>query len=299
AMRSEQRYLYEFGPYRVDPAERRLLRGDIPVPLTPKAFETLLVLVENAGRSLEKDELLRRVWPDTFVEEGSLTRNISVLRKVLGDVDSQYIETIPKRGYRFVAPIKELLVPGPELVVDEQTLTRVVIEETEAIPRRPLSLRLAVTILLPALVVGIGSYMLARREAGFHIKSLAVLPLKSLDGGAAQRHLELGLADNIIGHLSQISGLTVRPTGAGRRYVEFSTDQIQAARELKVDLVLDGTLQTADGRLHINLNLLQTNTGASIWTQAFEAASVDILNLEDTIARQVASQLRGRLGVSG
>src|ERR1043166_4768030 len=100
-------HFYEFGPYRVDPAERRLLRGDAPLPLTPKAFETLLALVENAGRGLDKDELLRRVWPDTFVEEGSLMRNISVLRKVLGDEDGRYIETMPKRGYRFVAPIRE------------------------------------------------------------------------------------------------------------------------------------------------------------------------------------------------
>src|ERR1041385_1802385 len=100
-MSVKDRYFYEFGPYRLDTGERRLMRGDQPLPLTPKAFETLLALVENAGRAVEKDELLRRVGPDTFVEEGSLTQNISVLRKVLGDEDNRYIETVPKRGYRF------------------------------------------------------------------------------------------------------------------------------------------------------------------------------------------------------
>src|ERR1043166_6136837 len=107
-------HFYEFGPYRVDPAERRLLRGDAPIPLTPKAFDTLLALVENAGRGMDKDELLRRVWPDTFVEEGSLTRNISVLRKVLGGAEGEFIETLPKRGYRFVASVKELCPPDQE-----------------------------------------------------------------------------------------------------------------------------------------------------------------------------------------
>jgi DNA-binding winged helix-turn-helix (wHTH) protein len=92
----EGSHFYGFGPYRIDTVERRLLRGDEPVPLTPKAYETLLALVENAGHGLEKDELMRRVWPDTFVEESSLARNISVLRKVLGDEDDRYIETLPK-----------------------------------------------------------------------------------------------------------------------------------------------------------------------------------------------------------
>src|SRR5713101_6676531 len=117
----EPRRLYEFGPYRLDPVERELVRGDERVPLTPKAFDTLLALLENAGRALEKDELLRRVWPDTFVEEVSLARNISVLRKVLGDEDGRYVETLPKHGYRFAAPVKELRLPEETVVIDEHT----------------------------------------------------------------------------------------------------------------------------------------------------------------------------------
>ena len=96
----ENSNFYEFGPYRIDTVERRLLRGDEPIPLTPKAYDTLLALVENAGNGLKKDELMRRVWPDTFVEESGLIRNISVLRKALGDEDGRYIETLPKHGYR-------------------------------------------------------------------------------------------------------------------------------------------------------------------------------------------------------
>jgi DNA-binding winged helix-turn-helix (wHTH) protein len=95
---------YEFGPFSVDTGKRLLLRNGEPVPLAPKVLETLLVLVENRDRVLSKDELLRQVWGDTIVEEGGLTRNVSVLRKVLGEKpeDHQYIVTVPARGYRFV-----------------------------------------------------------------------------------------------------------------------------------------------------------------------------------------------------
>ncbi len=98
---------YEFGVYRLDVAEHRLLRGSDPVPLTPKMFALLRVLLENAGHLVEKEQLLRDVWSDTFVEEANLNRGISVLRKTLGEtVDAQYIETVPKRGYRFVAAVR-------------------------------------------------------------------------------------------------------------------------------------------------------------------------------------------------
>src|SRR5689334_18260489 len=129
---------YEFGPYRIDTAERLLIRSNEPVPLTPKAYETLLALVENAGRSMEKDELIRHLWPDTFVEESTLSHNIYMLRKVLGD-DGRYIETLPKRGYRFIAPVTEVPPPAESVVLDEHTLTRVVIEETETRTRRQFS----------------------------------------------------------------------------------------------------------------------------------------------------------------
>ncbi|HKR27609.1 MAG TPA: winged helix-turn-helix domain-containing protein [Acidobacteriaceae bacterium] len=106
----EKPRLYEFGPFRLDPAERILLRGHEIVPLTQKAFDTLHLLVRNSGHLLEKDELIRELWPDTFVEEGSLSNNIFLLRKALGE-DPSFIETVPRRGYRFVGAVLQL--PGP------------------------------------------------------------------------------------------------------------------------------------------------------------------------------------------
>jgi serine/threonine-protein kinase len=106
-MPHERHDLLEFGAYRIDVVQRVLLSGSDPIPLAPKVFDTLLALVESPGRVLEKEELLKKVWPDTFVEESSLARNVSTLRKVLGEghEDQQFIETIPKRGYRFVAAV--------------------------------------------------------------------------------------------------------------------------------------------------------------------------------------------------
>ena len=178
----ENSHFYEFGPYQIDTAERRLLRGDELIPLTPKAYETLLALVENAGHGLKKDELMRRVWPDTFVEESSLTRNISVLRKALGDEEGRYIETLPKYGYRFAAPIKESRLPAETVVVDERTMTCVVIEETESANWRMPSIRV-VAVLVFVMVAAALAYVTMRRRPSSAIQSLAVLPLKDLAGG--------------------------------------------------------------------------------------------------------------------
>jgi DNA-binding winged helix-turn-helix (wHTH) protein len=109
-MNSRTRHFYEFDSFRLDAAEQVLLRDGQPVPLSPKLFETLLALVQNSGHVIEKEELIRRVWPDTFVEENNLSQYISTLRKTLGDErhEQRYIETVPRRGYRFAAGVREV-----------------------------------------------------------------------------------------------------------------------------------------------------------------------------------------------
>jgi len=117
-MDTQHRRLYEFGTFRLDVAERLLFRNEEPVPLTPKAFDLLAVLVQRSGRLIEKEELLREVWSDSFVEESNLSNNIHVLRKVLGGgaKDHTFIETVPRHGYRFVADVREVtyLHRGPD-----------------------------------------------------------------------------------------------------------------------------------------------------------------------------------------
>src|SRR5215831_10157444 len=125
--------LYEFGPFHLDTAERLLLRDSLPVPLAPKVFDTLVVLVQHSGHLLTKDELMQKVWPDSFVEEVNLTVNISALRKALGDDQNgqRYIDTVPKKGYRFVTPVRELSNNGAESVIEKRITERIGAEEEE------------------------------------------------------------------------------------------------------------------------------------------------------------------------
>ena len=132
-------HVYEFGEFRLETAERLLLRGSRPIPVTPRAFETLLVLVHNAGHAVEKDALIKEVWRDAFVEEANLARNIWSLRKALGDDQGapRYIETVSKLGYRFIAPVTELVdeAPGPQIQKKVRTQTT-----NEATPAGPVTL---------------------------------------------------------------------------------------------------------------------------------------------------------------
>src|SRR6476659_2765363 len=136
-MSTSEKHLFEFGPFRLDAKEQLLLRDGEPVPLEPKVFNTLVLLIRNSGHHIEKDELMNAVWPDTVIEEGSLTRNISTLRRVLGDGENglRYIETVPTRGYRFVATVRDL---GDESVesIEEKPVGAGIITEDKKISSR-------------------------------------------------------------------------------------------------------------------------------------------------------------------
>src|SRR5437667_480851 len=130
-MDAPQSHLFEFGPFHLDPVRRLLWRDTEAIPLKSKTFQTLLVLVENQGRVLEKDELMHLVWPDAIVEENTLNKNISSLRHALGETagENRYIVTVPGRGYSFVAGVREVADTATDLVVETHTVARIVTEE--------------------------------------------------------------------------------------------------------------------------------------------------------------------------
>src|SRR5213594_2893335 len=130
-MSEREKRLYRFGPFSLDAAERRLLRDGDPVSLAPKVFDTLLVLIEDSGRLVAKNALMSRLWPDTFVEEATLARNISDLRKALGESagEDKYIETVPKSGYRFVAEVRQVEPKDSVIIIERHTRSRVVLQE--------------------------------------------------------------------------------------------------------------------------------------------------------------------------
>src|SRR5580658_89895 len=140
-MTTDPRIVYEFGPFRMDPDKQLLLRENQPIPVTPKAFETLLALVRHSREVVSKEELLKEVWPDSFVEESNLSQNIFLLRKALGDTaeNRQYIVTLPGRGYRFAAPVRDVTEQGEALIAQARTRTQIVIEENEAEAKSPLT----------------------------------------------------------------------------------------------------------------------------------------------------------------
>src|SRR5881628_3260776 len=137
-------HFYEFGQFRVDVGERLLFREGTALSLPPKAFDILLALVQQSGHVLEKRELIETVWPDTFIEENNLTQYVSALRKALGDDrhEQHYIETVARRGYRFLAPVRQVRDEGPELILENRTRVRVIVKEEKEEREEEITVRL-------------------------------------------------------------------------------------------------------------------------------------------------------------
>src|SRR5215510_13658671 len=182
---------YEFDEFRVEEQTRVLLRRDKPVPLTPKAFETLLVLVQNSGRLMTKDELMKALWPDSFVEEANLTQTIFMVRKALGETSNKrYIVTVPGRGYRLVADVRQV---SPHRPPDLQSL--MVGRQLEVRPsvRKSVWRRWLLPVAAVLLIAALGAYFQwSRSRARAHQPGervmLAVLPFENLTGDAAQEY---------------------------------------------------------------------------------------------------------------
>jgi DNA-binding winged helix-turn-helix (wHTH) protein/TolB-like protein/Tfp pilus assembly protein PilF len=263
---------YEFGPFQIDTSERVLLRDGEPITLTPKTYETLLILVRNAGRVVEKQELMDALWPDTAVEENNLNQQISAVRKILGEraEEARYVKTIPGRGYKFVAEVNRP-------------------DDSRRPKRPPLHLLLLAAIAVLVLI----TFLLARAHRRPPIHSIAVLPFKSLSP-RGDEYLGLGLTDVLITHLSNARGIIVRPTSAIRRY-EREQDPLAAGRALHVESVLDGTIQHAGDRVRVTVRLLNVDDGAPIWGETFDEQFVDFFSVEDAISKRLADALALRL----
>ena len=318
-MQSPTKQLYEFGHFRLDPTERLLLRDGSPVPLKPKTFDTLLALVRQSGHLVGKNELMEELWPDSFVEEINLTVNISALRKILGEngAGQRYIETVPKRGYRFVGAVTEI-TNGDILLVKRQTTSISIKDEEEetdfpaAAPlsatrnvRSPLSLRtlLAVGALFVSLIALLFFWITMKSRPDENatilkpeIRSIAVLPFKPMIAGADRdEYLGNGMADSLIKRLGNLKGLVVRPINATMKYSGATQDPSAAGRELKVDVVLDGRVQKSGDRVWVTVQLISVKDGAPLWTQKFDQRLNDIFEVQDEIAYQVTQKLRPAL----
>jgi DNA-binding winged helix-turn-helix (wHTH) protein/TolB-like protein/Flp pilus assembly protein TadD len=304
--------VYEFGPFRLDLAEKALSKDGESVALTPKAFDTLVILIEKNGRLVEKDELMKQLWPDTFVEENSLSQNIYLVRKALGEESqgARYIETVPRRGYRFLASVREVsdggngitevtgtrkLVEGGELRAGNAPIAHVFSPHQRRIPR---TLLFALTPALTLLAIWVIWSAPRRSVAGFEAKSIAVLPFKPfgpLAVDASDTQLGLGITDAMISRFSGVRLVSVRPTSAIFRYAGQSYDPSEVGRELGVDAVLEGTVQRVGDRVRVTVQLINVQNGQTLWSDRFDEKFTGVFAVQDAISEQVAQALKLRL----
>jgi TolB-like protein/DNA-binding winged helix-turn-helix (wHTH) protein/Flp pilus assembly protein TadD len=289
--------LYEFGAYRLDPAERKLMRGNEIVALTPKAFDTLLLLVRNSGHLMEKEELIGMLWPDTFVEEGSLSNNIFLLRKALGE-DPAFIETVPRRGYRFICAVRQFPSsesPHPHML-PEVVSPDISSDSTRARRawRRPALLGTAALALLASLMAATWFYLPAGR-GGETIDSVAVLPFVNASADPNTEYLCDGITESLINSLSQVPHLKVMSRDASFRYKGKETDGQTVGRDLGVRAVFMGRVTHRGDSLTISAELIDSRDNSHIWGQQYNRKQSDILGLQEEIAKEMATALRMRL----
>lgn len=286
---------FDFGRFRLDQVERVLLADGHPVSLTPKAFETLLELLQNTGHILEKEELLKGVWPDTFVEEGNLVQNISTLRKVLGEAPdgSAYIETIPRRGYRFAGAVLNTdYDPGSEEAVVQENP-----QPPRIIARRGWFAAVAIAAVL------VGTLFVMRERIWPHTNvaprkiMLAVLPFENLTGDAQQEYFSNGLTEEMITQLAILepNRLGVIARTSAMQYKGTNKKAQDIGRELGVDYILEGSVRREGEQVRITAQLVQVRDQTHLWAREYDRNLHDIMALQNEVAGAIAQEIQLQL----
>ena len=290
-MSLKTRRIYEFGSYRLDGEEKVLMRDGEAIPIQPKDLETLLVLVERAGHIVKKEELMEKVWPGVFIEEGNLSKRIFNLRQVLGEGPDgrQFIETIPKRGYRFVG------------LMQEETKE----EEASQIASRPQTAehvghRRSFWLWLSLAVIGVTAVFIVQhfwptRSSSPERVMLAVLPFENLSGDPHEDYFADGLTEEMIAQLGQVQpvrlGVIARTSIV--RYKGTKEPIAQIAQKLGVGYVLEGSVRRADGRVRITAQLIQAAQQTHVWAETYERPLNDVLSIQ----REIAEKITGALSI--
>ena len=305
-MGQQDNHSYKFGRFRLKTAERVLLREGELVPLTPKVFDILVTLVEHGGQVVAKDDLMKRVWPNTFVEEGNLTQNISLLRKALGETPGgvQFIETVPRRGYRFVADTNQswgVETEVPTTVEKELEPAPVVsipgtVSQTPAHKRTPLFALAAGVVVIG--IIGL-VYFTGRGKAGepLPIQSIAVLPFVDESADPDAEYLNDKIAESLINSLSKLPQLRVVPRSVVASYKGRVIDPRKAGQELNVRAVVTGRMSRHGDIISIQADLIDLENVAQLWGQHYDHKLSDVLLVQDDISRDIFENLRLKLNV--
>jgi len=293
--------VHEFGPFRLYLSRHLLLRYGTPVPLTPEAFELLSALVRDGGEVLRKDELLKRVWPDSYAEGANLTIRVSELNRALGRMSDgrEYVETVARKGYRLHVEVKHLEEEAPEALMAMARLQADPGTATRSVSAQRWLLMLAAAVVASLLAVA-GWLFLNRRskppaETSVGMHSIAVLPFHSLSATPDQEYLGLGLPDALITRLGSLHEIVVRPTGSVTRYLSGEEDPVSAGRQLRVGAVLDGSIQRSGDRVRVTVRLLRVSDGTQLWSGTFDDRFTNMFGVEDEVSQQVARALELQL----
>ncbi len=309
-MKVDDGSLREFGEFLLDVEQKVLSHRGRPVQMPMKEIELLCLLVEKSGKLVTKNDIIENIWPNSFVEESNLSRHIYLLRKAFSELGADdLIENVPRRGYRFKGNVRRSA--GNGLFVERHSFTKTVIEELpEEDFQKPgsvfkilqqfrskwIAVSLALTILLAA---GFALRKYSSNEypgAGrTQVRSIAVLPFKSL-GPANTENIEgAGFTDLLITKLGSLKGLTVRPSGAVSGIGKEETDLIGIGEKLKVDAVLEGTIYRRKEDVRITARLISVHDKSQIWTGHFEKTMRDEFKLQNEVALQLVNVLSIRL----
>lgn len=288
-------HFYRFGEFILDADQRVLLRQGKPLLLPPKVLEALLALLQNCGRIIEKGELMTRLWPDTFVEESNLTYTIVQLRKTLGDNarHPHYIETIPKRGYRFIVDVEEVL--SDTGIVSNELARRVGPPVREAQDgANPIS-----GTIYAEQVIGIHSIeeqhhherpsgAISERRVG----SIAVLPFLDMSPDRDQEYFCEGLADELINSLAGLPNLHVASRTSSFRFKSPTLDIRDVGKRLNVHTVLEGSVRKAGNNFRITAQLISAIDGYQLWSGKYDRKLEDIFAVQEDIAQSTVRALK-------
>src|SRR5579872_3849223 len=297
--------LYEFGEFRLDAQNRVLRRGETAVPLTPKAFDVLLVLIQSGGRTVSKDELMKAVWPDSFVEESNLTQTIFMVRKALNETkDQRYILNVQGQGYRFLVPITEAGAGRPEEAPAPSYIEESVRAIPSDLPSPPAKgWRLAIVagavaaVLLTALAIWLWHSRRTSAEVPGKIM-LAVLPFENFTGDPGQEYFSDGLTEEMISQLGNLdpAHLGVIARTSVMNYKHSSALIPQIGKDLGVQYVIEGSVRRDSERVRITAQLIQVKDQTHLWAREYDRDLGHLLQLQEEIAREVANEIEFSLG---
>lgn len=313
----ENKEIYAFGGYTLDVGAGVLSFGNEAVHLPPKSFQLLVHLVRSDGRLVTKEELFGELWPDTFVEDGSLYFAIFQLRKAFSKFGTtqQFVETVARRGFRFTAPVERL---SSELVADPPdhriitVLEEVWIDESSSDVEAPAPIpsdrrllpgnvgswnrrsMIVLACLLAIVFVGTGAWYFSASQTALtiaDIRKIAVLPIGSFEASSDDEALRMRITDSLITRLGSLDSISVTPTASIVKMASASTDPIEAGKQLKADAVLTGQMQREARKLRITVQLISIRSGEHLWSEQFDGRDDRLLDLQDAIASALVREV--------